>query len=79
MTEQLSIDIYEMSVDTLRVLYTNWRGETTVRNLFPDQIVLTADPPYHMKKEWMMRAVDMDDLSKSSRLYPLSQISEAPE
>jgi hypothetical protein len=76
MTEPLSIPVHAGAAEAIRVLYTNWKGETEVRLLFPEGIVLTDNPPYHTQKEWMLQAFDMDNPKKGSRLYPLSRIEE---
>jgi hypothetical protein len=46
-------------VHTWRVVYTNWRGETAIRNLRPLSIRFGSSQ-WHPEPQWLVRAEDVD-------------------
>lgn len=43
----------------IKIVYTNHRGETTVRNIVPIEIVFKTTE-YHPEVQWLLRAYDLD-------------------
>ena len=43
----------------VRVFYTNWKGETSVRHLVPIRIFFGANE-WHTREQWLLYAFDVD-------------------
>ncbi|WP_287149596.1 hypothetical protein [Mesorhizobium sp.] len=46
----------------LKVFYTNWRGETSLRTITPDQVYYGATE-WHPEPQWLLTAYDHDKLA----------------
>ncbi|MEK6792762.1 MAG: WYL domain-containing protein [Nanoarchaeota archaeon] len=43
----------------VKILYTNWRGETAVRRIIPKEVVFVATE-WHPEEQWCLVAFDLD-------------------
>ncbi|MBU1644032.1 MAG: WYL domain-containing protein [Nanoarchaeota archaeon] len=43
----------------VKILYTNWRGETNIRKIMPKEIVFMSNE-WHKEKQWCVIAYDLD-------------------
>lgn len=43
----------------LKILYTNWKGETSVRNIIPQEIYFGSNQ-WHKEEQWLLQAIDVD-------------------
>lgn len=50
----------EMSV---RIVYTNYRGETDIRNIRPERIWF-GSTEWHKEQQWLLDAVDLEKSAK---------------
>lgn len=57
----------------LRIEYTNWRGETSVRTILPIKIWF-GSTEWHPGKQWLMRALDID--KDAERDFALTDIKK---
>jgi predicted DNA-binding transcriptional regulator YafY len=55
----------------VKILYTNHRGETGVREIIPIEIVFKATE-YHPEEQWLLRAYVID--RQAERHFALSEI-----
>lgn len=44
---------------TVRILYTNWKGETKYRNIIPKSIEFKSTK-WHKDEQWILNAFDID-------------------
>lgn len=55
-----------MSEDkSVRILYTNYRGETALRNIIPEKLFF-GSTQWHPEPQWLLEAVDLDRQEKRS-------------
>lgn len=45
--------------DTVKILYTNWKGETTERAIQPLELWFGATE-YHPEEQWLLRTLDIE-------------------
>jgi predicted DNA-binding transcriptional regulator YafY len=57
----------------LRIEYTNWRGETSVRTIVPLNIWF-GSTEWHPVEQWLMRAVDIE--KDAERDFALTDIKK---
>ncbi|HCT64365.1 MAG TPA: hypothetical protein DIC60_03690 [Lachnospiraceae bacterium] len=43
----------------LKILYTNYKGETSIRNIVPQEIYF-GKTDWHPKEQWLLQATDVD-------------------
>ena len=43
----------------VKILYTNWKGETSYRNIIPQTIEFKSTN-WHKEKQWILTAFDID-------------------
>lgn len=43
----------------LKILYTNYKGETSVRNIIPQEIYY-GKTEWHPQEQWLLQATDVD-------------------
>jgi len=43
----------------IRILYTNWEGKTSIRNIVPAELVFISNE-WHPVKQWCLNALDLD-------------------
>ncbi|GAA4241522.1 hypothetical protein [Winogradskyella damuponensis] len=55
----------------IKVLYTNWRGETGIRNIVPVKIYY-GSTEWHKEDGWLMEAFDLD--REAIRVYSMKDI-----
>jgi len=55
----------------VRILYTNYRGETALRVVYPERIVFDATD-WHPKEQWLLEAFDED--RNAIRLFAMKDI-----
>lgn len=41
------------------ILYTNWRGEKSLRTIIPEKIYF-GSTEWHPEEQWLLRALDID-------------------
>ena len=54
-----------MEEKEVRILYTNWRGETAVRRILPKEIIFSSNE-WHKEKQWLLIAQDLDKEAERS-------------
>lgn len=52
-------DELEAGSTPVHILYTNWRGETAVRNIIPSRI-WWGKTEWHPEEQWLITALDVD-------------------
>lgn len=57
----------------IKVLYTNWRGETAVRSIMPLKIYF-GSTEYYPKEQWLLEVFDLD--RNAIRVYALQEIKQ---
>jgi predicted DNA-binding transcriptional regulator YafY len=57
----------------IKLLYKNWRGESSERNIIPISIKYGSNE-YHKDMQWLMRVYDLD--KNDYRDYSLRDINE---
>lgn len=57
----------------LRIEYTNWRGETSIRTILPLNIWF-GSTEWHPVEQWLMRAVDIE--KDAERDFALTDIKK---
>ena len=60
----------------VRIVYTNWRGVTTVREIIPIKLYL-GSTEYHPKKQWLLKAYDT--YKKEHRHFSMKDIKRWDE
>lgn len=55
----------------IKILYTNWKGDTHVRNIFPKKIIFTSNK-WHKEEQWCLLALDLD--KKEERTFACKDI-----
>jgi predicted DNA-binding transcriptional regulator YafY len=58
---------------TVSILYTNWKGETSYRNIIPKTIEFKSTE-WHKEEQWILNAFDID--KQSDRGFALKDIRE---
>ena len=58
-------------VQIVKILYTNWQGETAIRRIIPQELVFIATE-WHPEKQWCINAYDLD--KKAERTFACSGI-----
>ena len=48
-----------MNSKPLRILYINYKGETKVRNIIPQEIYYGSND-WHIEEQWLIDAIDID-------------------
>ena len=43
----------------IKIVYTNYRGETSVRNIIPKELVFSSNE-WHKEEQWLLVAFDID-------------------
>ena len=57
----------------IKVLYTNWRGETAVREIVPMKVYF-GSTEYHQEEQWLLEVWDLE--RNASRVYALRDIKQ---
>ena len=57
----------------VRILYTNYRGETTHRRVIPDRIYFGSNE-WHPEEQWLLDAYDLDKGAR--RAFAMKHIHE---
>lgn len=60
-----------MNAMPLRILYTNWKGETSIRNIIPQEIYF-GSTEWHKEEQWLLQAIDAD--KDAMRTFAMSEI-----
>lgn len=55
----------------LNIVYTNYRGETSIRRIVPERIWFGATD-WHPEEQWLLEAVDLD--KHAARSFALKDI-----
>ena len=55
----------------VKILYTNWKGETSVRSIVPKELFFGSSE-WHKEDQWLLRADDLDE--KAKRTFALKDI-----
>ena len=58
---------------TVRIYYTNWRGETAFRTITPGRIRWGSNE-WHPEPQWLLEAYDLD--KNASRTFAMASILE---
>lgn len=53
------------AAQVVRIVYTNYRNETTVRSIIPDRLWF-GSTPWHPKPQWLLDAFDVEKGEKRS-------------
>ena len=43
----------------VKIVYTNWRGETSIRNIEPKELIYGSNE-WHKEEQWLLIAYDVD-------------------
>ena len=57
----------------VKILYTNWKGKTSYRNIIPKSIEFKSTE-WHKEEQWILNAFDID--KKADRGFALKYIKE---
>lgn len=57
----------------VKILYTNWEGETAYRNIIPKSIEFKSTQ-WHKQEQWILNAYDMD--KQADRGFAINDIKE---
>jgi predicted DNA-binding transcriptional regulator YafY len=57
----------------VKILYTNWRGETSVRTIIPIELVFSSNE-WHKEEQWILKAFDID--KQAERMFACKDIKE---
>ncbi len=57
----------------VKILYTNWKGVTSYRNIIPESIVFKATE-WHPEEQWILNAFDVE--KNAMRGFALKDIKE---
>ena len=57
---------------TIRILYKNWKGETSIRNIIPCGTLKWGSTEYHKEEQWLMEAYDLE--KGSNRTFAFKDI-----
>lgn len=57
----------------VKILYTNWKGVTSYRNIIPKSIEFKATD-WHQEEQWILNAFDVD--KQADRGFALKDIKE---
>ena len=60
-----------MDKKEVNIVYTNYKGETTIRKIIPKEVVFESNE-YHKEEQWILVAFDMDKQAK--RRFALKDI-----
>ena len=58
---------------TVKILYTNYRGETSMRNIIPKEIIYSSNE-WHKEEQWLLVAYDID--KEANRTFACKDIKE---
>lgn len=47
----------------IRIIYTNWRGETAERSIEPIKIWF-GSTEWHKEKQWLLKATDLEKIAE---------------
>jgi hypothetical protein len=62
-----------MSSLSVKIDYTNWRGERRVRRVQPDRIVFESSE-WHPEPQWVLRAIDLEDEDHAEKAFAMSGV-----
>ena len=62
-----------MEKNEVKILYTNYRGETSYRNIIPQSISFISTE-WHHEAQWILTAFDID--KNAERGFAISDIKE---
>lgn len=54
-----------MQEKVMKILYTNWKGETRVRHIIP-QNIFWGTTKYHTAEQWLLKATDAETGSEKT-------------
>jgi predicted DNA-binding transcriptional regulator YafY len=57
--------------EVVRVVYTNWKGETSIRHIAPIEIFFGSNE-WHTEEQWLLLALDVD--KGAERTFALKDI-----
>lgn len=57
----------------VKILYTNWKGETKYRNIIPINIEFKSTE-WHKEEQWILNALDID--KQANRGFAIKDIKE---
>lgn len=58
---------------SVKIIYTNWRGETAERTIEPIKVWF-GNTEWHKENQWLLRAVDLE--KKAERDFALKDIKK---
>jgi predicted DNA-binding transcriptional regulator YafY len=64
---------YERMSKSIKILYKNWKNETSIRHIQPIQIWY-GSTEWHKEDQWLMKALDLD--KDEERDFALKDIIE---
>jgi hypothetical protein len=65
--------VASVSVGTVRILYTNWRGETGWRTIVPLRLDFCSTE-WHPDMQWVLQAVDVE--KRAERSFAMKDIHD---
>ena len=68
-----SLEKIEKDKKIVKILYTNWKGVTSYRNIIPESIEFKATE-WHPEEQWILNAFDVE--KNAIRGFALKDIKE---
>jgi len=62
--------------EKVRIIYTNYRGETSIRSIIPKSIKF-GSTEWHPQEQWLLEAYDID--KNADRSFAIKDIKEWSE
>lgn len=62
----------EIKKRVVKILYKNWRGETSLRTILPGDTVFGSNE-WHPEEQWFLKALDLD--KNAERIFAMKDIS----
>lgn len=60
----------------VEILYTNWRGETALRTILPQDIYF-GSTQWHSEEQWLLKATDLE--KNAERIFAVKDIKSWKE
>ena len=57
----------------IEILYTNWKGETRIRQIIPQTIEFKSTE-WHKEEQWLLKAIDIE--KNEMRTFAIKDIKE---
>ena len=62
---------FDYMTDQIKMLYTNYKGETRVRNIIPEKVYY-GSTRWHPVEQWFLRAIDCETEDQELKDFALA-------